>query len=109
MNVSDVLQRINHLNIEEKNDISEDYAERVFLRKDLGKWEKILTDLLGPAFKRAGEETTQAFSDLTIDYGGLLDDQVLYYKKFKNTSLIAMFWPWKDNSQVTLKVICIKN
>ena len=108
MNVRDVLQRCSHLKIEEKNDISKDYAERVFLKEDFQEWEKVLTDLLGPAVKRAGEKTTQAFSQLTIDYGGLLDDQILYYKQFKDTSLIAMFWPWKDNNQVTLKIACIK-
>jgi len=108
MNVSDVLHRCSHLNVEEKNDISEDYVERVFLKEDFGEWEKILTDLLGPAVKRAGEKATQSFFELTIDYGGLLDDQILYYKKFKDTSIIAMFWPWKDNDQVTLKLACIK-
>jgi len=108
MNVSDVLHRCSHLKIEEKNDISKDYVERVFLKEDLGKWEKVLTDLLGPAVKRAGEKTTQSFSQLTTDYGGLLDDQILYYKEFKDTSLLAMFWPWKDNNQVTLKIACIQ-
>jgi len=108
MNVSDVLQRCDHLKVEGKNDISEDYVERVFLKEDLEKWEEILTDLLGPAVKRAGEETTLSFSELTIDYGGLLDDQILYYKEFEDTSLIVMFWPWKDDNQVTLKIACVK-
>ena len=108
MNVSDVLQRCDHLKVEGKNDISEDYVERVFLKEDLEKWEEIVTDLLGPAVKRAGEETALSFSELTIDYGGLLDDQILYYKEFEDTSLIVMFWPWKDDNQVTLKIACVK-
>jgi len=91
MNVSDVLQKCSHLKIEQKNEISEDYVERVFLKEDLGKWEKVLTDCLGPAVKQAGEKTTEEFSELTIAYGGLLDDQILYYKEFQNTSVAVLF------------------
>jgi len=108
MNVSDVLRKISHLKVEGNNDISEDYVERMFLIEDLGKWEKIIAGLLGPAVKPAGEKPTQVFLDLTLSYGGILDDQILYYKKFKDASLIAMFWPWKDNNQVTLKIVRIE-
>jgi len=108
MNVSDILQRCSHLKIENKNDISKDFVERVFLKNELKDWEKILSDLLGPAAKPAGEKTTEAFLDLTIKYGGILDDQTLFYKKFEDSSIIAMIWPWKDNNQVTLKLACFK-
>lgn len=108
MNISDILQRCSHLKIEGKNDISEDYIERVLLRKDAERWEKVLLDILGPVAKRAGEKTTQHHLDLTINYGGLLDDQTLYYKKFDENSVIAMIWPWKDNNQITLKIACFK-
>ncbi len=108
MNVSDILQRCSHLKSEGGCDISEDYVEREILVKDIEQWEKILTDILGPAVKKAGDKTTQLFLTLTINYGGILDDQTLFYKKFNENSIIAMFWPWKDNNQVTLKIACIK-
>ncbi len=108
MTVNDILQRCSHLKVEKKCDISEDYVERVFLRKNIEQWEEILTDILGPAVKKDGEKTTQLFFDLTINYGGILEDQTLFYKKFEENSVIAMFWPWKDNHQVTLKIACFK-
>ena len=81
MNVSDVLKRCNHLKVEEKNDISQDFVERVFLKDDIEQWEEILTNILGPPVKQLGKKTTQFFSDLTINYGGLQDDQVFVLSK----------------------------
>jgi len=60
------------------------------------------------ARQAVGRKTTQFFSDLTINYGGLQDDQVLFYRKCEENSMIAMLWPWKDNNQVTLKIACFK-
>ena len=108
MNVSEILKRCSHLTVEGECDISEDFVERVFFKKDIGAWEKVLTDILGPALKKAGEVPTQLFCDLTVNYGGILDDQTLFYKKFEGYAIIAVFWPWKDNNQVTLKIACIK-
>ena len=68
------------------------------------EWERILEDIFGPPVKKAGENVSPESLVLTIDYGGLQDDQILYYKKFDDQSLIAMLWPWKDNFQLTLKI-----
>jgi hypothetical protein len=108
MNVKDILERCSHLKVEKGYDISEDYAEREILVKDMEQWEKILTDILGPPVKKAGDKTTQFFFNLTVDYGGIMDDQTLFYKKFDGRSMIAMFWPWKDHNEVTLKIACFK-
>ena len=94
MNVSDVLKRCNHLKVEEKNDISQDFVERVFLKDDIEQWEEILTNILGPPVKQLGKKTTQFFSDLTINYGGLQDDQVFVlskvWGKFNDRYAVAM-------------------
>jgi len=106
MNIEDILQRCSHLKFEEKNVISQDYVEWDFLQDDSKELEKILSDILGPVVKRAGEEVTQSYLDLTIKYGGILDEQTLYYKEFEKNSIIAMIWPWKDKNQATLKIVC---
>jgi len=103
--INDIFQRCSHLRFEEKNIFSEHYVEGVFLQEDSKEWEEILSDILGPAIKRAGEKATESFLDLTIKYGGIQDDQTLFYKKFKENSIIAMIWPWKDNNQATLKIV----
>ncbi len=108
MNIQDILQQCSHLETGGGSDISKNYAEREIFVKDMGEWEKILTDILGPPVKRAGEETTQDFFKLTIDYGGVMEGQTLFYKKFDGKSIIAMFWPWKDQNQMTLKIACFE-
>ena len=105
MTVQEILQRCSHLRVEGVGtDIAEDYIERRILVKDLDHWEEILTDILGPPVKKAGEETTDDFLNLTFNYGGIQDDQTLFYKKFNGKSVIAMFWPWKDQNEVTVKI-----
>lgn len=108
MEIRDILERFKHLKVEWAEDICEDYLERHILVKDLEQWEKVLTDILGPPVKKAGEATTERFVDLTMNYGGIMDDQTLFYKKFDEKSIIAMFWPWKDNYEVTLKIASFK-
>jgi len=108
MNVKDILERSSHLKTGRGRDISEDYIEREIFARDIEEWERILTDILGPPVKKAGEKTTQSFFDLTAQYGGIQDDQTLFYRKFDERSVIAMFWPWKDKNQVTLKIACFK-
>jgi len=108
MNIKDILQRCSHIKIEEKNVISNDHVEWEFLQDVSEELEKILSNILGPATKRAGKEVKQSYLDLTIKYGGILDDQTLFYKKFEKNSIIAMIWPWKDNNQATLKIVCFK-
>ena len=61
MNVSDVLKRCNHLKVEEKNDISQDFVERVFLKDDIEQWEEILTNILGPPVKQLGKKQHSSF------------------------------------------------
>ena len=108
MNIHDILQLCSQFETEREHDISQDFVERVFFAKDIKKWENVLSDILGPAVKKAGDKTTQNYFDLTINYGGILDSQTLFYKKFKEHSIIAMFWPWRDNNQVTLKIARFK-
>jgi hypothetical protein len=38
------------------------------------------------------------------DFGGIRDDQVLYFKKDNEYSFFAMLWPWTDEYHITVKI-----
>ena len=104
MNLKQLTAQFCHLRVNEKRTSAPDYEEWVIYAEDLGQWNRILSDLLGPALKPKGEKTTQEAFALTVKHGGVLEDQTLYHKKFDGTSVIAMLWPWKNNVHVTVKM-----
>ncbi|MFC1646396.1 hypothetical protein ACFL2Y_04375 [Candidatus Omnitrophota bacterium] len=108
MTIKEILEKCKGLEVSEERDINSEYGELVFLTKDLDKWDKVFVDILGPAIKPAGAEPTMNDHVLTKDYGGIYDNQTLFKKDFDNTSVMAMFWPWGDNTHTTLKLAVIK-
>ncbi|OGX34355.1 MAG: hypothetical protein A3C36_07605 [Omnitrophica WOR_2 bacterium RIFCSPHIGHO2_02_FULL_52_10] len=109
MNLKQLTAQFCHLRVNEKRTSSPGYEEWVIYAEDLGKWNRILSDLLGPAVKPKGEKTTQEAFALTVKFGGILEDQILYHKKIGGVSVVAMLWPWKNNVHVTIKMASFKS
>ncbi len=80
------------------------YVELVFNTKDTGRWDAVLSRFLGPAVKKPGNKPSDPHSALTRPFGGVYKDQTLYHHKSATDEIIAMFWPWQNGQQVTLKL-----
>lgn len=106
--ISEIIKQCGPLKIEEERVSSIDYDERVIMVDEIDQWSKGLTNVLDPALKPAGRKTTPQDFALTVHYGGLFDDQTLFYKKLEEQSVIATFWPWKNKIHVTLKIVCFQ-
>ena len=106
--IGEILKQCSQLKVEEERVSSNDYDERVIFANEIDQWGKVFADVLGQAMKPAGQKTTPQDFALTVNYGGVLDDQTLFYKKFKERSILAMFWPWKNKIHVTLKIACFQ-
>ena len=102
--ISEILKKCDQLKVEEERVSSSGYTEQVIFADEIDQWNKVLTGVLGPAVKPAGQKTTPQYFALTVNFGGLFDDQTLFYKKFKEKSILAIFWPWKNKIHVTLKI-----
>ncbi len=96
------------LSIHEKRDINDKYFELVFYNKEIDEWIKIFTNILGAAVKPANTKPTKENLRLTEDYGGIYGNQTLFKKEFDDAMIIAMFWPWQDNTHTTLKIALLK-
>jgi hypothetical protein len=80
------------------------YFEAVILRDNLPalaeKLDKVFGEKICPSKKKVSPEVQQAIED----FGGIRDDQVLYFKKDNEYSFFAMLWPWTDEYHITVKI-----
>ena len=108
MTLKEILDQSKNLEIFEKRDITDKYAELVFLTRDAEKWEQFLSGVLGPAVKVTGNKPEKEDLNLTKTYGGIRIGQSLFKKKFDKITVIAMLWPWQDKNHTTLKLALLR-
>jgi len=108
MVLEEILGKCKELPIQEKRFVSDEYQELVISSKDLDKWYQFFTDILGPAAKPEGAEPNKDDINLTQPYGGIFENQTLFKKEVDNTMVIAMFWPWQNRLNTTLKLVLLE-
>ncbi|MBN2097931.1 MAG: hypothetical protein JW714_05625 [Candidatus Omnitrophica bacterium] len=107
MSPKEIFAQCSGLKVDEQREVSDNYVEIVFLNTELAQWNKILSDVLGPALKPLGVESSEEALELTKDYGGIYDNQTLFKKDFADVTVAAMFWPWQDAQHTTLKIFLV--
>ena len=103
MTAIEIFKKFDGLEIFEKRFLSEDFGEVVMFSKDLDKWCRILSELMGPPTKPPGQKTKEEHLKLSMKYGGVNDNQTLYMKELEDHYLIALLWPWNNSTYTTLK------
>ena len=109
MTLQDIISKISSINIQEKRTISDEYSELVFLNKDIDTLSKIFTDIFGQPEKKQGVKPSKDVLRLTKDYGGVWENQTFFKRDNEQNTIIAMLWPWQDNTHTTLKMATIKS
>jgi hypothetical protein len=108
MTLKEIIEKFSALGISEERHSDAEYDERVFYSKEIDNWNKVLTDILGPAIKPAGVKPTKEDLQLTEAYGGIYDNQTLFKKEFEGVCVMAMFWTWQDKVHTTLKMVLLR-
>lgn len=108
MTLQEIIERCRMLGVDEERCTSDKYSEFVFYKEEIDAWNKIFSDVLGPAIKPAGKKPAKDHKRLTKDYGGIWADQTLFKKEFEDVTVIAMFWPWEDGIHATLKMALLE-
>jgi hypothetical protein len=104
MELKEITDCFSELEIAEKRCISDDFVELVFQRQEVDEWQRILTAFLGLPVKPKGQAPSEKDLLLTSKTGGIRIEQTLFEKEFEDESVIAKFWPWKDNIHITLRM-----
>jgi hypothetical protein len=105
MKIQEITENFGNLEIFEKRCIDDEYAEIVFFAEQLDHCSKILENFLGPAVKPSDLEPSKNHKKVADEFGGILKNQTLFQKDYDNIMVIAMFWPWGNGKQVTLKIV----
>ena len=108
MTLKEIIEKCSTLSIYEKREITDEYVELVFLSKETDEWNRILSEILGPAIKPAGVKHAKTDLILTAKFGGVREEQTLFKKEFDDADIIAMFWPWQNGEHTTLKMFVKK-
>ena len=104
MMLREIVNRSAGLTIQEMRCDQEDYYEVVVLNREIDRWEKILTAILGLPRKPKGVKPSEDDLTLTKGSGGIRLNQTLYERSFGDYTIIAKFWPWDDNEHTTIKM-----
>lgn len=108
MKLFDIYLQLDSLEITDRRYLMADYLELVFLRDDFEKWDKLLSALLGPVASPFDADPSRDHLELTRPFGGVRKGQALYQKDFGDYVIIAMLWPWQNETHITLKMPLIK-
>ncbi len=104
MTLKDIIDACKHLRIVEQRCSTQEFVDLVFENKDIEEWQRILTNFLGTPRKPKGQEPTNGDLKLTARTGGIRIEQTLFERDFPENTIIAKFWPWKDDRHTTLRM-----
>ncbi|MBI9075039.1 MAG: hypothetical protein JEZ02_06470 [Desulfatibacillum sp.] len=104
MTPGDILKKCHSLSVAKTREMGDEYAELVFFSKDLEKWDEVLSEVLGPAEKKRDARPSREQQGLTRKLGGVRHGQTLFAKKCVQGTVVAMYWPWRDRTHITLKL-----
>lgn len=92
------------LKVVEHRKSTDNYHEVVFHTCDTDQWQAALSQHFGPPIKPANAAATDVHMAITRSHGGIMAGQTLFYGERDNIRAIAMFWPWSNGQQTTLKL-----
>lgn len=83
---------------------SSDYFEAVIARSELSNLALRLEKFLGPPIWPSQTKLSEEVEGSIRDYGGIMPDQDLYFRKQDTETVIAMLWPWSNGTHITVKI-----
>ena len=102
--VTAIMAACEGIKIEERREVTEDYAELVVYTSDLEEWTAKIGSVTGPPAKPAGEKPTSQHNTITDSFGGIHKEQTLFHKQDGESTTVVMFWPWGDGEHTTVKM-----
>ena len=104
MTLHDIFSQCKELSVFEERSLTDNYYEIVYYTREMPRIEQIFTGLFGIAAKPAGAKPSREDAKLAEEFGGVWGNQTLYKKTYDTMTVIAMFWPWQDNTHLTVKM-----
>lgn len=105
MDFPGLLEEARTLRFKEKRFDTNEFLEFVIAVSALKMLTPILDKHFGPPFKPAGKALTEpSAKEFLENFGGIRNDQTLYFLEADDFIYYAMIWPWSDGASVTIKI-----
>ena len=82
-----------------------EFFELVVKLSEIYKVNSVLETFFGKPLKPCGEKPTSESKKKAEAYGGVRDDQTLYYLEAEELYYYSLIWPWANGQSATVKVI----
>lgn len=105
MNYDLFLEELKKAPCQELRSTDPECFELVVKVADLPKVNNVLETFFGKPMKPAGEHTSAEAKKVAQAYGGVRDDQTLYYHEAEELYYYSLIWPWANGQTATVKVI----
>lgn len=105
MTFDEVVEQIKKIESEHRQTDIKGYFEMVVAWKSLGELTRILKSFFSQPYKPSDIWPTEEAQMLTAPYGGIRENQTLYYSLIGSEFYMAMLWPWADGMLITVKLI----
>ena len=103
MEFEKLISRLKGIAFQEVRIQSADYFEAVVVKDKLSELGISLTRIFGsPLWPGSGHLPKEA-KEVVDGFGGIRDNQTLYYFRKNGASFFTMLCPWSDGERVTLK------
>lgn len=104
MEYPDLLGQIKKLKLTEVRQDSADFFEFVVETKGLEALEAGLKEFFGAVFNPGKQKLPRQAEQCVEEFGGVRDNQTLYYAERNGHSHYAMIWPWGNQVSATVKL-----
>ncbi|MFH1359997.1 MAG: hypothetical protein ABIJ41_03050 [Candidatus Omnitrophota bacterium] len=100
----ELLSKAKELKVEEIRKDDENYLEFVVRVSNLNQVHPLLEQYFGVPFKPAGQRPSREAQQHAAAFGGIREDQTLYFREQDNDFHCGMIWPWSDGELTTVKI-----
>lgn len=80
------------------------YFEAVVVKDRIAQLIQRLEGIFGSPIWPSEKKLSPEISSIVENFGGVRDDQTLYFWQEKDFYIFAMLWPWSDGVNITLKI-----
>jgi hypothetical protein len=99
-----LLVDVSSLAVDEKRRWADEAVEIIGLTAEWKGWNQRLESFLGPAQKPAGKKPSPEQERRAEPGGGIRKDQIYFERSIEGRTVVALVWPWGDNTHFTLKL-----
>ncbi len=104
MEFPELLEQLKTLKREEMRSQAADYFEIVVASTEMPSLLSMLQDYFGEPLKPVGKSPSNEAQRCAKPYGGVRENQTLFYRRIGEGSVVALIWPWGSGLSLTLKL-----